>query len=484
LKGFILAAVVVLLAAGVACAQTLTYVDAEAGRVESLPFEFHGGFGYISLIELARVLDGELREEGPARQFILEFDSHLMVLFVDSPFIRLDGRTGRLPVSLRVVDGMPMVPLAVFGTISTRFPGKWEWDEGRLALARKNGKAEIVAMSLEEDAGQTQLTVASTGGCSFETVSRLRQDFVILFRDMFFHPAKVPVPEPAGSIREIDLFMEESGVGISLRLAEGTLGYCVELSRAADTLRVVFPCDTTSFLEGKCVGFDSPPEVPSVAPVVVLDPGHGGDDVGCPGVYGLPEKSIALAVAGMIRSDLERRGTVTPVLTRESDRPVSAPERVSVANAAQASLFISIHCDCWPSERPTGVRIYYPEAGSNAGGSRGGVPPGRGGTRSGSTTTFRRWGSSGVEPAVGGAEFARLLQASLEKSGIKATRYGAGRLYCLEGLEVPAVILSLGFLSNRKEGSILSESFYQRLISRAVASAVREYLIRKGARSG
>jgi N-acetylmuramoyl-L-alanine amidase len=76
----------------------------------------------------------------------------------------------------------------------------------------------------------------------------------------------------------------------------------------------------------------------------------------------------------------------------------------------------------------------------------------------------------------GSDSLARSLEQALQESGIEATRYRAGRLLPLEGLQVPSVIFSAGFLTNQREGNLLSQAFYQRLLGRAVAQGVYEYL--------
>jgi len=80
-------------------------------------------------------------------------------------------------------------------------------------------------------------------------------------------------------------------------------------------------------------------------PVIVLDPGHGGIDTGTRAGSNVDEKTVVLEFARMLRDKIERAGKYRVVLTRTEDVFVPLAERVRIARAHRAQLFISIHCD-------------------------------------------------------------------------------------------------------------------------------------------
>lgn len=79
-------------------------------------------------------------------------------------------------------------------------------------------------------------------------------------------------------------------------------------------------------------------------PLVVIDAGHGGHDPGAAGV-GFQEKAIALGLALALRDRLLREGGIRVALTRDDDSFLALQERVEIAQALGASLFLSIHAD-------------------------------------------------------------------------------------------------------------------------------------------
>ena len=80
-------------------------------------------------------------------------------------------------------------------------------------------------------------------------------------------------------------------------------------------------------------------------PLVVIDPGHGGIDNGTKAASGEMEKTIVLELSLMLRDKIEKTGKYRVVMTRTDDSFVALGDRVALARARQASLFISIHAD-------------------------------------------------------------------------------------------------------------------------------------------
>ncbi len=79
------------------------------------------------------------------------------------------------------------------------------------------------------------------------------------------------------------------------------------------------------------------------APVIVLDPGHGGENLGMDRYPDHLEKELTLELAGYVKEELEKYGNITVVLTRNSDVDMSLRQRVEAAAAADADYLISLH---------------------------------------------------------------------------------------------------------------------------------------------
>ena len=93
-------------------------------------------------------------------------------------------------------------------------------------------------------------------------------------------------------------------------------------------------------------------------PIVVIDAGHGGVDPGATSVSGAYEKNIVLALALEVKAALDKGGKVNAVLTRDRDIFIPLRERVAIARAANADLFMSLHADTVADEDIRGLSVY------------------------------------------------------------------------------------------------------------------------------
>lgn len=161
---------------------------------------------------------------------------------------------------------------------------------------------------------------------------------------------------------------------------------------------------------------------------IVLDAGHGGNDVGT-GEEAFYEKNINLELVQKMRQMLEYCG-VKVLLTREGDETVSLDERSDFANSSEADWFISVHCNfCEDDAAVQGVECYY-------------------------------WQSSET-----GRTFASGIIQSVESCGeIPSRGIKTEDFHVLRETKIPAVLIETGYLSNEKERENLQDQTYQNLL--------------------
>ena len=95
--------------------------------------------------------------------------------------------------------------------------------------------------------------------------------------------------------------------------------------------------------------------------VVVLDPGHGGNDSGANG-NGLSEKNLTLKIAQYCKAELETYQGIDVYMTRTSDTYVGLEDRVAYAKSVGADVFVSIHINSHSTDGPSGAEVYYPNS--------------------------------------------------------------------------------------------------------------------------
>lgn len=202
--------------------------------------------------------------------------------------------------------------------------------------------------------------------------------------------------------------------------------------------------------------------------VVVLDPGHGGQDSGamCGTVM---EKDLTLDVALRAELLLRAQGYST-TLTRDNDRYLSLAERAAVGNRADDSLFVSIHFNDGERATASGVETYYALRQSAA------------------RTGFFWWlpflrGPNSAPLAARSESLARFIQAALVERtravnrGIKSEQF-----YVIANVRHPAALLEGGFITNKSDVTRLTTTEYRQQIALAISDGVHRY--REATREG
>jgi N-acetylmuramoyl-L-alanine amidase len=191
---------------------------------------------------------------------------------------------------------------------------------------------------------------------------------------------------------------------------------------------------------------DSSPNAPAVpvrrgAPVVVIDPGHGGGDPGAVGINGLQEKVIVLSVGSQVAEQLRRKG-INAVLTRSNDQEIDLAPRVATAEGARADIFVSIHANSISLSRPdiNGIESYY-------------------------------YASSK------GYRLARSIHNSI-LSNINASDRGIrqARFYVVRRTSMPSVLIEIGFVTGSQDAARLSSATQRTKLAEAIVQGILDYL--------
>ncbi len=213
--------------------------------------------------------------------------------------------------------------------------------------------------------------------------------------------------------------------------------------------------------------------------VIVIDPGHGGHDPGAAGaVY--HEKDITLATARVLRDRLERTGRYKVVMTRDSDTYIPLETRVRIARRANADLFISLHADSGTDASIRGATVYtLSEQGADRADRQ----------------VFEKADWINVDLPGADASVNRILldltqretrnrssvfaEDVLSQIGVAVpllhrSHRDAGFMVLLAP-DVPAVLLEMGFITNRADEQELADPVRRQHLAAGVASAIDLY---------
>ncbi|SEF84486.1 N-acetylmuramoyl-L-alanine amidase [Bosea lathyri] len=226
---------------------------------------------------------------------------------------------------------------------------------------------------------------------------------------------------------------------------------------------------------------------------IVIDPGHGGIDPGAV-VASIAEKSVVLAFGTKLREQLEANGRYRVVMTRDGDRFVSLAERVKIARAEGADLFVSIHADSLTqSQEVRGATIYTgSERATDAESARLAAKENQADAVAGLDSSEEVQDVAGIlmdlakrETRTFSAVFARNLVEKLGGSVKmhKVPLRSAG-FRVLSAPDVPSVLIELGYMSSPKDAELLNSVEWRTQAVAAVGTAIEHYFERERAPGG
>ena len=176
--------------------------------------------------------------------------------------------------------------------------------------------------------------------------------------------------------------------------------------------------------------------------VIVIDPGHGGTDPGAVGPTGLTEKEVNLDVSQRAASKLRDEGAKV-IMTRDTDVFIPLAQRVSIAEAAGAEVFISVHANAHPNPLIGGTETYY----------------------------FRNKGTSAASLQLATHMQRELVGAlRLRDIGVKDASF-----LVIRQTTMPSILLELGFLSNAQEESLMRTNDFRQNAADAMVRALQNY---------
>lgn len=194
--------------------------------------------------------------------------------------------------------------------------------------------------------------------------------------------------------------------------------------------------------------------------VIVIDPGHGGYDLGIEGESGFREKDLNLAIALKVESLLRQTLSQKIVLTRTKDLGLTTRQRATLATNAGADLLITIHGGGSPSLTARGAAVFYSDPASRAMGAPG--------------DPFYR---TRLEYAAASADVARAIGDWIQEetsTSLRGLRAVPSRL--LNHVTMAGVMIEVGCLTNSIEEPLLQENDYQDKLARGIAKGVIAYL--------
>lgn len=220
-------------------------------------------------------------------------------------------------------------------------------------------------------------------------------------------------------------------------------------------------------------------------PVIVIDPGHGGKDPGAISPRGIKEKDITLSMAKTIVAILNKSGRYDARLTRSDDRFIKLYNRVKIARAAKADLFMSIHADSVGNNQTRGASVYtLSNTASDKQTEKLAARENRADLIGGIDLNVEDEDVSAIlidlsmrETMNQSKTLANTVVGGLRTGGVNTLKgpHRYAGFAVLKAPDVPSVLIETGFVSNEAEARTLLSKSHQEKIARSLLKSLDQY---------
>jgi N-acetylmuramoyl-L-alanine amidase len=214
---------------------------------------------------------------------------------------------------------------------------------------------------------------------------------------------------------------------------------------------------------------------------VVIDPGHGGKDIGTHGPSGLNEKEVVLDVSRRLGALIENRLGSEVVYTRSDDTFIQLEERTRIANDRKADLFLSIHANSSPLRTAAGVEMYYLNFTTSKAALDVAARENAGSSSSIYDLKDLLQKIALKDKIDESREFATRLQSALTpletkgNTGAKNRGLKKAPFIVLIGASMPSVLAEIGFLTNAGDEALLRKPEYRQKLAEALYKGISNY---------
>ena len=484
--GLILAFVLAVLVADQAEAKVRIQVS---GSVEQIDSFDDNGVTYLSLSQLADELEGTLEWVMLGHEVSYTINGTRFLFLIGSPFFRLNDAVFNMTYPAVYRDGQLFVSPLTFASFLDRIvPQKVTWNNDDLTLRIDSEYFNVTDLSIQPKSNGLLIELFLAETMPYDVFVTEGNWVNISIRDASLNIARLESRKDDRYLIAVKAH-QEIGVGqISLQLRRNIKGWHHKIVNDPPRIQISIP--DVSFAADSIV---TPPKLgpDNKIDVVVIDPGHGGQDYGAIGPRGTREKDVTLAIARHL-SDLIRKDKVFKVvMTRNSDKLLTLQERADIANKAGADLFLSIHANASPQKDARGWNVFF-------------LAPARNDSARAveqlENSYFLRDaaankdddGANGPSPEnpivnilnemimtefqAESSDLALMIDKEFRKT-LETPARGVDQagFFVLNNVFTPSVLLETAFISNSGEERLLRQSDFQKQVAGAVYAAVKRF---------
>jgi N-acetylmuramoyl-L-alanine amidase len=348
-----------------------------------------------------------------------------------------------------------------------------------LLAAPAAAQRAVVEIGADSSASSTRLVLTHSRQVTYDIIASDKQVEIVYAEPVKAIPADNRLDDPI-----LKRFFLQDDHRLILRTGSAFRTY--ETFELSHPFRLVI--DLLGSRDGAAGVSTAPPRHDPNKKIIVIDPGHGGIEQGAVGPSGLREKDVALQLAQRLKVVLEKETALSVVLTRDEDRLVGLDERTAIANHNRADLFFSIHLNASRRTSARGAETYFLSSDATDDEARtlaalenraSGIDEqsvySKG--KEGNGLDLVLWDLAQNQYLAESSVLAESMQRHLNAlTGTRDRGVRQAPFRVLMGATMPAILVEVAFISNRKEEELLKSLGYRNQVVSAMAAAVHDFL--------
>ncbi len=484
---------------------------------------------YLGVREIAEVYGGRLSWFSVSRSVVLSFHGRKIVFRADEPEAAIGSKKVPLghPVLLRGKEALVPVDFLTGREFSALAGMETQFDPKTRVLSLEP-RSSVGPLRWFSYADHTRIVLELEEGLAYKSQKRGIKDIdVTVQRGVIDESERADIRD--GVVEAVDLEQGSKAARLLVRLYDPQARWMltelsaprrlvVDVSREKSAPR---PRNPLAELAETGSPADSPSENPEEAPVeisaapieplpraaesvpaappapaavraglrrirVAVDAGHGGKDGGAPGRRGTLEKDVNLAAARDLANLLEEEKVFDVFLTRRTDEFVPLADRARLANEWKADLFVSLHCNAHRIKSENGFEIYFlSEKASDPEAER--LAEFENSVLAMEDKDRVDQDAAGILYALARTEFineaaelaGRMAQSAAGRVNIANRGVKQAGFYVLRGVNAPAVLVEMGFLSNTEDEAKLGSRKVRRRMVEGLYAGIVDFSRRK-----
>ncbi|HEX9982946.1 MAG TPA: N-acetylmuramoyl-L-alanine amidase [Thermoanaerobaculia bacterium] len=440
-------------------------------------YVLHDGHTFFAAGDVVSALGGQLTPESTG--FKVALGGAVAAFGTDSRYGVVGEDLIEMPVPPQVIDGKPFVPWQFFqGLLRKSSSLDVTWDATTKVLSARPLELSAVSVqaSLANVQGISKIVLTMSGPVEY-TIVKEPGAYAVRF--------KSTIRAPFGEQTYEDPYVQKLSFSAdALRIQLTAADVVADAYQLEEPFRIVLDMRKAA---APIPGATTP--LPGIKPVeqpgirtIVIDPGHGGKEVGAVGSGGLYEKDATLALCRKLAASLQSATGARVVMTRDDDSLVSLDQRTAIANQYGADLFLSVHLNAAVVKGAKGAETYFlsleasDELARKAAETENTAAAQHATADPSADLKLILWDLAQQEYLQESSRFASTIQEELNTvTGVANRGVKQAPFKVLVGATMPAALVEVAFISNPEEEAKIQTDEFQKTMIDAITRAVQRY---------